>query len=160
VWSPLLVTYDDGRQNITAELLVHVGDDGKPFASEVTVRNVKGRVDAQDLRLPIHTMVRAAIAASVVQGPVKEAGSVLAPGDRIEYWATDLLERRRRRSQRTDEYLTRVAEIYGKAFHEGRGVQRAVADELHIAVPTAANTIAEARRRGFLPPTKRRIPKA
>jgi hypothetical protein len=52
--------------------------------------------------------------------------------------------------------MIRVAEIYKCAFTGGLSVQGAVATELQISAQTAANTIGEARRRGFLPQTEKR----
>ncbi len=49
-----------------------------------------------------------------------------------------------------DEFAA-IAAVYEQAWSEGRPVQRAVADAFGVAVGTARNRIAHARREGYLP---------
>jgi hypothetical protein len=163
MWSPILATFDDPRRRAITEILIFAGEDGSPYASEVTARarDRKERLQPEDLRLPLQAVIRAAVALSAFRGPDQERGASLANGE-VEIGPGDpaLSKRPRRRTQRTDEYMTRVAEIYRRAFTGGLSVQGTVAAELQISAQTAANTIGEARRRGFLPPTEKRKARA
>lgn len=80
------------------------------------------------------------------------------PPQRVRVGTVDIVNRRRRR--RDDEHFRLVAEIYRRARASGvkeerKAPTRAVADEFVVAKSTAAGWVHEARKRGFLPPTRR-----
>lgn len=60
---------------------------------------------------------------------------------------------RQRRVRRPDSDFERIAEVYRDALDRGLGVQASVARAMHVTSSQAATLIAEARRRGLLPPT-------
>jgi hypothetical protein len=62
---------------------------------------------------------------------------------------------RRRRSRLTDDDYVRVADVYRHAVTDGRSAQHAVKDTFTVSQSRAATMIAEARKRGLLPPTTR-----
>ena len=57
---------------------------------------------------------------------------------------------RQRRTSITDDHLRHVAEVYRQAVAQGLPPEQAVANQLHVAAPTAGRQIGIARKRGFL----------
>lgn len=68
--------------------------------------------------------------------------------------------RRQRRMRRPDSDFRKVASIYKKAYRLGYNVQDAVAREMFVSRARAGILISEARKRGFLPKTKKGKAKA
>lgn len=152
----------DGTTTVTCEGDVVVPETGTPYLRRLVVEaSGSGQIRQADIE---------AVAAGIKEAIPKVAALVmyrrafgLEPDVPIVLDVDDSSENplqdfeleisRQRRARRPDSDYVKVAEAYRDAHNRRLAVQSNVARAMHVSTSQAATLIAEARRRGLLPPT-------
>jgi hypothetical protein len=124
------------------------------FAVTAMPRDQNAGIQAEDLRLPLKRILEEVIAAAASpRGPLGGV-SFADPSSPFAPLEAQLELARRRRSRITDEYLSKVAEIYREAFDRGDPPTVAVQAAFALSRSTAGRHVGLARKRGYLSPTR------
>lgn len=153
------------HEGLDLEMEVEVSDAGQVRCSRLTVRQPDSGVTSEALRkVPVTRLAReaAGVAASFFafdgltqEGEVKLVGPGPEKSREIYGRFLEMARQPRRGSPLTDDHLRAVVAMYKQALKEGDPPTRTIADEMHVARPTASRWVAKARERGFLGPAMR-----
>jgi hypothetical protein len=170
----------DVRYPIRLEIAV---EDGRPVCISVSRVEQQIRLDSGELiqrgpaisgtflrNVPLDRLMRDALDQAAIRiAPVfdlltneERLAYVRAAGSREGRRAVEQVRRapRGRGARLPDDLLRDAAKVYGDALERGDAPVQAVLAHFHLSRPTAGRWVGEARRRGFLPPTEPRKPRA
>jgi hypothetical protein len=139
---------------IVAEYRDRAGD--YQVASVAVDAPAGGEVTSAVLGIPVKRAANHALATaySIFSATSDDTTPVEAERARREYHA-DFMHKQRRRHL-TDDFIKRVAEFHKAAEASGAGsVTAAIELEFSVSTPQAERYVREARKRGFLPPSRR-----
>lgn len=156
-------TVDGPDLSYLVELEFVVGDNGPSCRAVRFIAREGGiEISPREIRhVPVGRCVQLAIGAVAKvedQAPPRPGARLSYGGERPGTYAPAGVEAfklaRPSDSRTKDARLREVAEIYKAAEESGKPTQ-AVQDALYMSYSTAARLVGEARRRGFLPPSRR-----
>lgn len=183
--SAILLTMSSKRSNRRADLVCLWPDEGTgPWLAEIELREIGGRAECVGLRIewagdPRH--LRALTTSDLRRLRLAEMIAGGRKGHR-EVDVTAFVDHLRESGIITraepppagpsagsqggrpilygDDHYEEVAQVYRRAFAEGQPPRRAVAEWFNVSPSAASKWVAEARKRGTLPPTERGVARA